>query len=354
MAKIRRTLGVGFVVGLIFIYLCMNWFYKKNWRFNLFSTDDWEHIWTEFKSGWVISATSDWIFVWTLIFMVPLFIFFWWLTCKVRWRKSIKTAYHKTKTKLVKKDPKKVVKKKIKISDKKPHHQKRPLPINSIGRPEAKISGKTMDAPKDTYAGQSASVPTGYYTQQSNTVDILDEDTSNIALDDIQLPERTRLEEDMTSLMSQSNYQVIRDVDMGDISLAYVGISADKVLLCITDTEKGEWLADEEFFNDEEPLWFSESSHRISPVYRLTEVAKKLKQKISEKGFKQEVIPVFVEKEGTIINAVDMQETWNKQGVIVCRTDLGGPEELPSFAAALPPASDKGSSDDFNAIRELL
>ncbi len=354
MAKIRRTLGVGFVVGLLFFGVYMRYFYKYNWRFNLFSFNDWGHIWTEFKSGWVISATSDWIFVWTLVLMIPLFVLFWWLTCKVRWRKSIKTAYHKTKTKLVKQSPKKVIKKKIKISDKKPHHQKRPQPINSIGRPEAKISGKTMDAPKDAYVGQSATVPTGYYTQQPTPVDVLDEETSNIALDDIQLPERVRLEEDMVSLLSQANYQVIKDVDMGGISLAYIGISADKVILCLEDTEKGEWLADEEFFNGEEPLWFSESSHRISPVYRLTEVSKNLKQKLSEKGFIQEVIPLFVEKEGTIINAIDMQDTWNKQGVIVCRTDLGGPEELPSFAVALPPASDKGSSDDFNAIRDLL
>jgi hypothetical protein len=254
----------------------------------------------------------------------------------------------------VKQDPKKVVKKKIKISDKKPHHQKRPQPINSIGRPDAKISGKTMDAPKDMYPEQSATVPTGYYTQPINTTDILDEETNNIALDDIQLPERIRLEEDLVSLLSQANYQVIKDVDIGEISLAYIGISADKVLLCMTDMEKGEWLADEEFFNDEEPLWFSESSHRISPVYRLTEVSKKLKQKLSEKGFVQDVVPIFIETEGTLINAVDMQDTWSKQGVIVCRTDLGGPEELPSFGTALPTASDKGSSDDFNAIRDLL
>jgi len=141
---------------------------------------------------------------------------------------------------------------------------------------------------------------------------------------------------------------------LGELPLAYVGISADKVLLCLTDTDKGDWLADEEFFNGEEPLWFSETAHRTSPVYRLLTEAKTFAKKLSDKGLTQTVTPLLVEKEGTIINAGDMVETWKKMAVIVCRTDLGGPEELPSFATALPPAANRGTEADLNSVRDLF
>jgi len=110
----------------------------------------------------------------------------------------------------------------------------------------------------------------------------------------------------------------------------------------------------DEFFNDEEPLWFSESSHRISPVYQLRTEAGALAQKLKSAGLTQEVVPVLIEKNGTIINAADMGETWKRQGVVVCRTDLGGPEELPSFEQALPKATDKGDTALLETVRDLF
>ena len=182
----------------------------------------------------------------------------------------------------------------------------------------------------------------------------LDEETSNMSLDEIKLPERIRLEEDLVAILSGANYQVILDAVIGKLPIQYVGISSEKIVLCLVDNEKGDWLADEEFFNEEEPLWFSETAHRTSPVYRLLTEAKLFAKKLSDKGLAQTVVPILVEKEGSIINANDMMETWKKMAVVVCRTDLGGPEELPAFGAALPAAENRGTEADLNAVRELF
>lgn len=359
--KIGRTIRVGLTVALIFFgWYMRDFLYQpqnpKGWHFRLFSAEHWAYVWNEFKSGWVITATSDWIFVLTIVFMIPVFILIWWWACKVSWRKSIKTVFRKIKNLFFKPDAAKVVKKKISLKAKGSHKKVRPQPINAVGRPAVKQTGKTMDAHQETStkAAQSEPVKTQPVSAQSESEIRLDEDVANIPLDEIQLPEQMRLQEDLAAVLSAANYQVLKDVVMNDVPLAYVGISEDTVVLCMTDSEKGDWLADEEFFNGEEPLWFSESAHRISPVYRLNKLAQTFSAKLKKAAMAQAVVPVLIEKEGTIINAPDMLETWKKMEIVVCRTDLGGPEELPSFTVALPTASGKGTEETFNQIRELL
>ena len=73
-----------------------------------------------------------------------------------------------------------------------------------------------------------------------------------------------------------------------------------------------DWLADEEDFNGEKPLWFSESSHCISPVYKVKEYVDSLPAE--EKRYE----PIVVLMDGsTIINAYDMIEVWQEMGVVV-------------------------------------
>lgn len=353
MKNIGRTIRVGIVVWLIFFGWYLHEFYDINWRFNLFSGKHWAYIWNEFRDGWTISTKSDWIFILTVLWMVPFFILLWWWACKVSWRKTLKMIFVKIKNIFFKPTPKKVIKKKIAVKAKDSHKHIRPVPMANGGRPVAKQIGKTMDA------GQEASLYTPPAPQQSIPMDseqtpLLDEETSQIPLDEIKLPDRVQLKEDLVAILSEANYQIVKDVTLGKRLLSFVGISADKIVLCLTDTEKGDWLADEELFNGEDPLWFSESAHRVSPVFQLLQEAKKFSQKLLKAGLDQAIFPVVIIKEGNIINATDISETWKKIGVIVCRTDLGGPEDLPSFSTALPKASDKGTEDTLNQVRNLF
>ena len=373
MKKVGRTLRVGLVVGLIFFGWWMREVYLRNWKFRLFSLNDWQYVWDQFKSGWVINTSYEWSWLLTVAFMIPVFFILWWVSVKISWRKSLMAPFRKIKNLLFKPSAKKIIRKKIKLKTKASHKKVRPAPMTAVGRPAVKQTGRTMDAglmpeanqpvsaPQPAVPMAESSVPHPMFEGSDNPYEtgeelpaFMDEEISNMPIDSIQMPERMRLEEDLVGILSAANYQVIQNATIGKLQVSFVGVSDDRVVLCLIDTEKGDWLADEEFFNDEEPLWFSESSHRISPVYALLTAAKGFAKKGTEKGLTQEVVPILIEKEGTIINAGDMTETWKKMGVVVCRTDLGGPEELPSFGTALPPASDKGTPDLVEVIQSLF
>ena len=357
MKRWGRTLRVGITVGLVYFVWYMRDFFRQNWNFKLFSSEHWSYVWNEFKSGWIIRSSSDWIFALTVLLMIPVFLILWWVSVKISWRKSLKILWNKIRHPFRKSAEKKIIQKKIKIKAKQSHKKVRPKPIAVMGRPAVKQTGRTMDAEKNNAMPAFMQPEPQPYPKQmaepSQPV-FLDENIENIPLNDIQLPERMRLEEDLVAILSEANYQVVKDVTLGKLPLGFVGVSADKVVLCLMDLEKGDWLADEEFFNEEEPLWFSETAHRTSPIYRLLTEAKMFAKKMADKGLAQTVVPILIEKEGTIINANDMMETWKKMAVIVCRTDLGGPEELPSFKEALPPAENRGTEADLNVVRDLF
>ena len=64
----------------------------------------------------------------------------------------------------------------------------------------------------------------------------------------------------------------------------------------------------------------------------VSSLAKSFEDRLHKHGEREMAVkPVLVEKEGNIINAEDMISTWEKSGVLVCRTGIGGPDELPSW-----------------------
>ena len=76
-------------------------------------------------------------------------------------------------------------------------------------------------------------------------------------------------------VLNQKGFDVIPSAIIKNTTIDYIGVSKNQLFLCLIDKEAGDWLADEEKFNDEEPLWFSESSHRISPVRKIEDVYKR-------------------------------------------------------------------------------
>ncbi len=365
MKNWKRTLLVGSIVGLVFFGWLLRGFFLQNWNFNIFKIRDWAYIWTEFRSGWIIQYASNWIFFWVLVLAIPVFIYIWRVCLHVQWRKTVVVFVRKAFFYL-KGGEKKMAKGKVKIKAKASHKKVRPQPMNRLGRPQTKKVGKTMDAhlevspsaqaPVDDLGVESASSDVSSALSEARPAFLNDDQTplDDIALEDIQLPERVRLEENIAEILVKAGYQVVQDVHMGAVDLDYVAVSKERILLCRVDKEKGDWLADEEFFNGEEPLWFSETSHRTSPVYQLLQEAKALTERLSKQGLSQTVQPVLIEKAGVIINAEDMQKTFADLGVLVMRTDLGGPDELPSVTEAIPPASEKTDIDTFEAIHSLL
>ena len=111
------------------------------------------------------------------------------------------------------------------------------------------------------------------------------------------------------------------------------------LLLCLVDSESGDWLADEERFNDEDPLWFSESNHRISPVRIILNARDSLASMLTPDVRNMEIKVIVVIREGTIINAEDMFEVWNGLKVDVCRFENGGPDEITPLTSVVRPVS---------------
>ena len=369
MPKINRTVRVGVVVGILFFCWYMRDIFFRNWRFHLFSMDDWEFVWREFKAGWTISSAYEWAWLVTVVLMGPIFLLLWWASVHVSRRQSAMTVYRRLKQLIFgKPKAKDILRKKVKLKGKASHKKVRPQPmVPGGGRPSVKQTGRTMDAkqelPTDAQTVQSAAAGATYQMSASSVPqqaespkqeNLPDEDIRNIRLEDIQIPEKIRLEEDLPAIFREGGYRVIQDAVFNGQTISYIGVADDKIVLALTDSEKGDWLADEEFFNGEEPLWFSETSSRISPVYALLTVMKNFGKKLTQAGLKQTVIPILIEKEGTVINAGDMLEVWKQIGVIVCRTDLGGPEELKPFGQELPKADQPTSDETVVSVQNLL
>ena len=107
-------------------------------------------------------------------------------------------------------------------------------------------------------------------------------------------------------VLTQKGFDIIPSAIIKNNKIDYIAVSKRQLLLCLVDKEVGDWLADEEKFNDEEPLWFSESSHRISPV-RKVEIARDiLKTKLAITDMNFDIEAYVVIQTGNIINAEDM------------------------------------------------
>lgn len=383
MKNTKRTLIIGAVWGVLFFLWWLKGFLYENWRFDLFSYKSWSYLADEFVSGWTISSSSDWIFLFTLIVALPVFFYGWSVFLKVEWKKTAQSVWNALIVRWRKANaPKKV----LKIATQKSHKKVRPRPLNRIARAEDALSEPTApvmnasaasaektDMPAfsreaERAAGKSIA---GFNTAEPafmTAADGKDDDLprgeprlmeeATDANEDLeallQMPPIEPLNEDAVSLLIGNGYKVVKEALVGGVPIDYVAIGAEKILVVMLDRQKGDWLADEERFNGEDPLWFSESSHRVSPIFQLVGAAAFLAQKLARKGYLQQVVPVFAEAEGTLINAEDMEDAWKELGVLVCRTHVGGPETLPGLTQTLPKSDGTVDAGDINVIRDLF
>jgi len=154
--------------------------------------------------------------------------------------------------------------------------------------------------------------------------------------------------------LQQKNYAVVTNVTAGGILVDFVGISENNICLCLVDKENGDWLADEEMFNGEEPLWFSENSHRVSPVCQLNNARKIIKSKLEDEGYEQNIEAYVVIQMANIINADDMFETWDGMDVNVTRINRGAPKEIRLFSKTLPDSEHGLSKKEADRLTKIL
>lgn len=155
-------------------------------------------------------------------------------------------------------------------------------------------------------------------------------------------------------VLNQKGYDVIPSAIIKNTKIDYVAVSKNQLILCLVDKEVGDWLADEEKFNDEEPLWFSESSHRISPVRKVDVAADILKTKLALTDMKFEIISYVIIQAGNIINAEDMFEIWGNMNINVTRINRGSPKEIRLFSKTIDNCDERTDKNNLEKLKKLI
>lgn len=360
----RRRFIIGLVVAAIFFGWWLRGFLYSNWRFQLFSRHSWSFVAHEFESGWMLSSKSDWIFLLTLLFAIPVFLYLWYLCAKVRWRKLIKKIW-KAIVDLFNKIFKKQKKKK------KSNKYAPPLPpalvvstSSASGRPKpiGHATPVVTVTPQPLYGGSTGPVFTekayqpfdGGTTKDSSWKnDDFKGSLTEVPLENIELPQREAVVENVPALFENAGYQLIKDVKTSVQNLNFLAVGQNVVYAVLMDQEAGDWLAEEEPFNGEAPLWFSEVDHRVSPIYELKQSVAELKNKIGTQLPNMVVRGFMIEEKGNIINAEEMLRIWQEMDVIVSRTDIGGTEDL-SVTADVVQETPPASAEDVATITKLV
>ena len=369
----KRTLFIGIIVWLLFFGWWFRGFLFKNWQFRLFSLSSWRHLIREFRAGWQISSKSDWIFLFSFILAPFIFALLWYLMQKINWYKIWKkiwsilrwpflakkkqelkaaTAAYTPKQPALAAAPYRPVAMPSAGHKMQPMTQKKSFLNNSTAMGD--FSNSSMEPEKDfsnrfppmpTYAPEAKTSKPEPFTNEAFA------EMANTPLSEIEIPKMEPVKEDISQLLERAGYVPLSPVMIGDKLADFVMASATDLIVVLYDTEPGDWLADEESFNDEDPLWFSETDHRVSPVFQLKQATDTLQRKI---GDVLSVRAILIEKEGTIINAEDMMKTWNDLKVVVCRTGVGGPVELPTGTEIFKEKQEKISDETLAKIKELL
>lgn len=372
----KRTFFIGLAVWLLFFRWWLDGFLVKNWRFPLFSFKSWRYLMNEFKGGWQITSTSDWIFVSSLLMAPFIFIFLWYVACKANWGKWGKKIWKGIRWPIFVQKRKKLNKSVAAYTPKNPLNPAasyRPLAMPSSGLrtnpvpPPSKtfLNNTTAMGRFDTSEGipikefnepeSFSTMPVPPFTEPSHshqeTFTKKDfEEMANTPISDIQIPKMEPVKENISSILEKAGYTFL-EANISKQDGAIFAASSQELWIILNDTQPGDWLADEESFNDEDPLWFSETDHRVSPVFQLKTWAEQLQQKLGELI---QVRSLLIEKDGVIINAEDMMKTWNDLGVVVCRTAEGGPVELPTISEVFKEPQEKIEPDILEKLKSML
>lgn len=386
-----------------------------NWHFDIFRTLHWRHAWNLWTSGWVIDQPKEWAFILIILTAIPVWATVWAALSIVKWEDIflkllgfIKGLLRKLATALlkdaVKPEPTTRIVKKKSYKEVRPRSPQAPVEENNSSfsaERRAQLSGVPYKPQPISARPQAAPAKPKEFShslfEMDNSDDVLDFDlfAEPVAEEKPEVIEKTFDNESTRDgrpaatssqkkkkpdnrdnqqnnasgdskmgktyhtnstfeLLKQKGYEIITGVTLNDTMVDFVGISKHHICLCLNDKEPGDWLADEERFNDEEPLWFSESSHRISPVRKIAMAQEALSEKLSSRDMHFEIKSYVIEQIGNIINAEDMFDIWKDLGINVTRIDRGTPKEIPLFAKKLEDAETGIDKDTLEKLKKIL
>ena len=371
-----------------------------NWRFDILRPSHWNYAWNLWLNGWVIDEVKEWAFILIILTFIPVWLTGWAALGMIKWGHIIEkilflplTLFKKIFAKQIKKISDtasvKVVKKKKSYKEIRPQSIRPPLEDSSYALPANKRAALSGTTPRSTLKPMPTKTPPAEFNHSLFQLDDNDDTDIDFDLFDEKTPEPEKKTEPRKSepttakadhaprtrkdppakqnsqpqrsssnstleILKQKGYEVITGVTIKNTLIDFIGVSKSQLCICLNDKEPGDWLADEERFNDEEPLWFSESSHRVSPVRKVDLARLILKEKLAEADLNFEITAYVIEQIGNIINAEDMFEVWNEMNIHVTRIDRGTPKEIRLFAKDLEEADAKVEKDVFDKLKKLI
>ncbi len=376
--KIQRTTFISTLWTFLY-FLWFRWFMLHNWQFNIFSSNDWKSTFNDWwYHGWIIQGSYFWIFVISIFLFIPVWIwglcFFLSIDYKKHYEKLFWDVIYKKKTKQVQANNKQ-----IRVKKKKSYRQVRPKALSGTPQMVAPVQPQQpvdmmTSAPSTASMGMGApnlmmeeKLPDSLASSSFSHREIADdfngaspfasagmENNYGMPMNLGAMDTPVELKEDLPAIMQAAGATVIANPVLGENKISFLAVSKDQVFLILTDAEKGDWLADEERFNDEDPLWFSETSHRVSPITQLKNFEKALNDKMFENGLKSNTHIILVKTDGNIINAEDMADVWRQMGALVARSATGMPEELPSFTETFPKELQAADMEQVDKIKQIV
>lgn len=314
------------------------------WQFNITNPGHWSYFFQMWENGWSITTTSEWFFGIWLVCFIPAFIFTMVLVNYIKWMPLLKKVLgfpiRKIKENMAKKKEAKKPVGKPKVTKKKSYKKTRPAPVR-VG--SGKIKTKEQLEAEKKEAEKEAKAEAKHEEKSSNR------EVSKSETKAAPVPQGPITGSSINAILTSAGYKVIENAKIAGKVIDFLGVCADHLLLCLVDKESGDWLADEERFNDEEPLWFSESNHRVSPVRNVMNMREQFVSQLSGAAKGMNLKPMVVINSGTIINAEDMFDVWKNLDVNVCRFENGGPDDIKELKSALTSVS---RADD-NVIRDV-
>ena len=387
----------------------------KNWRFDIIRKEHWQYAWDLWLSGWIIDDAKEWAFVLIILTFIPLWLTGWAALSLIAWEKMFKAVAMLPVT-LIKKiffQPVKIIAVSTgvkKIKKKKSYKEIRPKSIrppldervyetnSSAPKPLSPAPVQTLAAPIPAPSQPETSKENkfdhslfkfdddddfdfdfdAFDNDKAETEeapepapDVKENKSKNKERNNQKTAPQIKEQKNKTQqnapqaaprsngnstldVIKQKGYEVITGATIKNNLIDFIGVAANQICLCLIDKEPGDWLADEERFNDEEPLWFSESSHRISPVRKADIARQYLIEKLDEADLHFDVKAYVIEQIGNIINAEDMFEIWDDLGINVTRIDRGTPKELKLFSKTLEESIDSIDKDKLEKIKKLV
>ncbi len=330
--KLFRFISLSILWVLIY-FSAAKLFFLYFWSFDFFSSKDWQYIVSQWQGGWVIDSLGELAFFIFAFAVIPVFLLGWFWICRIRWGKvwQIPFAYFKEKAKVKRRlaldafpDPAVMAKELLAknkagnklLSGKSPLHAKSDLKNISTE------AAKTPLSPNF-----SAELPDAPVTRIiSDTPEPLAEPKYISRID---------VKYEVLQITERYGVRLVQDLKIGQDLIDFAILVNGAVYLINLEPQGNEWIADETGFENDEPLWFSETKYEESPVYKLGRAALLFSSVLND-VMPPEHLPLDVKKvllvgAGNILNYGDIADTWNDKEVSAYRLASGAPEEIPSF-----------------------